>query len=79
MSVMASSKATAIRNGKKEKISINNIVLDDILEFNSGNQIATDSIILNGEVEVDESFITGESDTIFKKPRRYASFWKLYC
>lgn len=53
--------------GKHEEISINNIVLDDILEFNSGNQIATDCIIQSGEVEVDESFITGESDTISKK------------
>lgn len=67
LSVMASSKATVIRDGKKQEISINSIVLDDILEFNSGNQIATDSMIFDGEVEVDESFITGESDTIFKK------------
>ena len=68
LSVMASSKANVIRNGKSENISINNIVLDDILVFNTGNQVATDSIIMEGEVEVDESFITGESDTIFKKP-----------
>lgn len=68
LSVMASSKANVIRNGKNENISINNIVLDDILVFNTGNQVATDSIIQDGEVEVDESFITGESDTIFKKP-----------
>ena len=67
LSVIASSKATVIRDGKKQEISINSIVLDDILEFNSGNQIATDSMIFDGEVEVDESFITGESDTIFKK------------
>ena len=67
LSVMASSKANVIRNGKSENISINNIVLDDILVFNTGNQVATDSIIMEGEVEVDESFITGESDTIFKK------------
>ena len=67
LSVMASSKANVIRNGKKEQISINSIVLDDILEFTSGNQVVTDSIIQTGEVEVDESFITGESDTVFKQ------------
>ena len=33
----------------------------------TGNQIVTDSIILEGEVEVNESFITGESDVIYKK------------
>lgn len=67
LSVIASSKVTAIRNGIKTQISINNIVLDDILEFSTGNQIATDSIIQFGEVEVDESFITGEADTLYKK------------
>ena len=67
LSVMASSKANVIRNGKKEEISINSIVLDDILEFTTGNQVVTDSIIQTGEVEVDESFITGESDTVFKQ------------
>lgn len=68
LSVMAASKVNAIRNGKHEEISINDIVLDDILEFNTGNQIPVDCIISDGEIEVNESFITGESDTIFKKP-----------
>ncbi len=67
LSVMASSKAMVIRNGKKEQITINDIVLNDIIEFSAGNQVATDSIIQNGEVEVDESFITGEADSIYKK------------
>lgn len=33
----------------------------------TGNQIVADSIILEGEVEVNESFITGESDVIYKR------------
>lgn len=67
LSIMASSKATVIRNSKKEKISINSIVLDDIIEYNSGSQVSVDSIIKDGEVEVNESFITGEPDAITKK------------
>ena len=67
LAVLASRKAKVIRNGKKEEISIYEIVKDDIVEFASGDQVATDSIIKEGTVEVDESFITGESDTIFKK------------
>ena len=66
LSVLASSKAKVIRDGQKQEISINEIVLDDILEFNTGDQIATDSIILNGEVGVNESFLTGEPDSIQK-------------
>lgn len=66
LAVLASSKAKVIRNSKEEEISINDIVLDDIITFNTGNQIATDSIIQDGKVLVNESFITGEPDSIEK-------------
>ncbi len=66
LSFLASHKSTVIRNGKKQEIPINSIVLDDIIEFKAGNQIVTDSVILDGSVEVNESFITGEPDTIYK-------------
>ena len=67
LSITSSSKSTVIRDGKEEKISIYDIVLDDIIIFEPGNQIPTDSILLEGEIEVNESFITGESDSIYKK------------
>ncbi len=67
LSVMATSKVKVIRDGKKSEISINDLVLDDLIELNTGNQVATDSIILKGEVQVNESFLTGEPDTIIKK------------
>ncbi len=66
LSVLASTKATVIREGVEEKIEIEEIVLDDIIKLTVGNQVTTDCIILEGEVEVDESFITGESNTIEK-------------
>ena len=68
LSLIASTRVKAIRKGKLEEIHINQIVLDDILMFKIGNQIVTDCIILDGEVEVNESFITGESDPVIKKP-----------
>ena len=67
LSVMASSKVKVIRDGKKSEISINDLVLDDVIELNTGNQVATDSVILEDEVQVNESFITGEPDTVIKK------------
>lgn len=68
LALISSTKVTAIRNGIKEKIDIEEIVLDDILQFETGNQIVTDCKILQGEIEVNESFITGEADAILKKP-----------
>ena len=67
LSVMASSKARVIRDGKKQEILINDLVLDDIIEFHTGSQVATDSIVIEGTVQVNESFITGEPDSIEKK------------
>ena len=67
LSVLAQAKVNCIRDGKINKIGINEIVLDDLLVLEAGNQIVTDSVILEGEVEVNESFITGESDIIYKK------------
>lgn len=67
LSLIASTKITSIRNGKQEKIDVGEIVLDDILQFKTGNQIVTDCILLQGEVEVNESFITGEADSVVKK------------
>ena len=66
LSVMSSSKANVLRNGKKESIIINEIVLDDILILSPGNQITTDCIIVDGTVEVNESAITGEPNSITK-------------
>ena len=67
LSVLAQSKATVIRNGKKQEIDIHQIVLDDILEFHTGNQVVTDSIVQSGEVLVNESYITGEPNSITKR------------
>lgn len=67
LSVIASKKITAIRNGKDKQIYLDEIVLDDIIKLKIGNQIVTDAIIKQGTVLVDESFITGESEYIEKK------------
>ena len=67
LSVLAQSKAKVIRNSKERIISVYDLVLDDIIEFNTGNQVATDSIIQSGEVLVNESYITGEPNSITKK------------
>ncbi len=67
LNVIASKKILVLRNGQEQLISIYDLVLDDIVKYKLGSQIVTDSIILKGNVEVDESFITGESNHIIKK------------
>ncbi len=67
LSVISESKITTIREGKKEELALNELVLDDVTILNVGHQIVADSIIMDGEVEVNEAFITGEPDAILKK------------
>ena len=66
LSVLAASKVTTIRNGKEHSLGIEEIVLDDVVKLSLGEQVVTDSVILNGSVEVNESFLTGEVDPILK-------------
>ncbi len=67
LSIITSLKSNVIRDNKIVNISNEDIVLDDIIILKSGNQIVTDCIILEGSVEVNESFITGESDLMCYK------------
>lgn len=68
LSLISSTKVHCVRNGKRQNIGINEVVLDDIVFFETGNQVITDCILLDGEIEVNESFITGEADPIIKRP-----------
>ena len=66
LSILTSAKCKIIRNGKENEIGINEIVLDDIVILSQGDQIPSDAFVLDGEIEVNESLLTGESDTILK-------------
>ncbi|NFN93292.1 HAD family hydrolase [Clostridium botulinum] len=68
LSVLTVSKTNVIRSGKEIKINVDEIVLDDITILNMGNQICSDSAVISGKIEVNESLLTGESDTIVKMP-----------
>lgn len=67
LSVLKVSKANVIRDGKEKEINIDEIVIDDLIVLDSGKQICADSVVMSGEVEVNESLLTGESDTILKQ------------
>ena len=56
-----------IRNGKKFQIASEKLVRDDIVIFSAGNQICADAQVVAGELRVNESLLTGESDEIIKK------------
>lgn len=68
LTVLNAPKVRAVRNGKTKMVSSEDLVLDDIVIFTAGNQICADAVVAEGEVSVNESLLTGESDEITKKP-----------
>lgn len=67
LSLVSEPTAQVVRDGAEQTIKTKDIVLDDILLYVAGKQICTDSVVIIGEVEVDESMLTGESDPVKKK------------
>ena len=67
LKLIAAPKAHVLRGGAKRDLPVGDLVLDDIMVLSSGNQICADCVVVEGECEVNEALITGESDLIAKK------------
>lgn len=67
MTMLNAPKTTVIRDGKRIVIDTSCLVKGDICLFSAGNQIGADARIVSGEIRVNESLVTGESDEIQKK------------
>ena len=68
LSIMGSATSKVVRDGEIVEIPSSEIVLDDILLLELGNQVPADCILAEGSVEVNESLLTGESVPIKKMP-----------
>lgn len=67
LSLTNSNFTKVIRDGEEQEIYKTEVVLDDLLVLNPGMQIACDSIVVDGNVEVNESLLTGESQPVKKE------------
>jgi cation-transporting ATPase E len=67
IALLSRPKATVIREGVEISVDPSEIVLGDLLRVRSGDQIVVDGVVVcNGRMDVDESLLTGESDTVPK-------------
>ena len=67
LSVLVSSSVKAMRGGQKTEIPVNEIVVDDVLCLEAGQQIPADCVLAEGVVECNESLLTGESVPVKKE------------
>lgn len=70
LTILTEPKITLIRDGKECEVSAEEVVLYDVMLLRAGNQIIADGMVLYTDgLEVDESLVTGEADTILKNER----------
>lgn len=67
LNVINAVEVIALRNSEEVKVPIEKLVKDDIVVLKTGDQIPADARVISGEVHVNESLLTGESDEILKK------------
>lgn len=65
--IVTSTKSRVIRDGEIQSVEAEEIVLDDVVAISAGDQATADLIVLSGEVDVDESMLTGEADHVKKR------------
>ena len=66
LSLLGKSKYKVNRDDQTIEIDPEDIVLGEYLHLNLGDQVPVDAEVLEGNIEVDESLLTGESDSVFK-------------
>ncbi|MDQ4131926.1 MAG: cation-translocating P-type ATPase [Actinomycetota bacterium] len=65
--VLSAPRACVLREGGLREVALDQIVLDDVVEVGSGDQIPVDGTVLQSQgLEVDESLLTGESEPVGK-------------
>lgn len=67
LTMLNAPRASVVRDGKRTVINGEDLVVDDIVIFKAGDQVCADAEVSAGEVQVNESLLTGEADEITKR------------
>ncbi|REK16492.1 MAG: HAD family hydrolase [Actinobacteria bacterium] len=68
LEVVAAPRVRLVRSGRVTEQSIENVVVDDLIDLRPGEQLVVDGIVTESSgLEIDESLITGEADPVRKQ------------
>ncbi|MDE6398882.1 MAG: HAD-IC family P-type ATPase, partial [Clostridiales bacterium] len=67
LNLITAPTAVVIRDGEKRAVPISDVVLDDVIYLEMGKQIPADAVVIKGDLEVNESMLTGESVPMRKR------------
>lgn len=68
IALLTRAKATVIRDGQPREVDPEELVLGDLVAVGMGDQVLLDGELTSGELEADESLLTGEADLVKKTP-----------
>jgi cation-transporting P-type ATPase E len=68
LAVLSEPRVRVVRDGAVTEVAVDDVVLDDLIELRTGDQIPADGIVhATTALQVDESLLTGESDPVDKE------------
>ena len=67
LTLLAQPTVTVLQNGTEKEIRPEEIRRGDILVLTAGNAVCTDCIVQEGQLEVNESILTGEAEPVIKR------------
>jgi cation-transporting ATPase E len=69
LSLISEAKARVVRDGEEVEVPLGQVVLDDLVELRTGEQVVADGVVIEAQgLEIDESLLTGESVPVIKRP-----------
>ncbi|MEX2625266.1 MAG: HAD-IC family P-type ATPase, partial [Ilumatobacteraceae bacterium] len=69
LEVLNAPQTRVLRDGAVDDVAVDEVVQDDVVDLGPGDQLVVDAEVLSAEgLELDESLLTGESDTVVKAP-----------
>lgn len=68
IALVSAQKAVVMRDGARQEVPSDQLVLDDIVLLGPGSQLCADAVVREGHVQVNEALLTGEADLIGKGP-----------
>lgn len=66
LTLVTERKVKVLRDGVWQQVRSAQLVQDDIVEFAAGDQICADGVLVEGNLYVNESLLTGEADAVEK-------------
>ena len=69
LKLISEQQPTVIRDGKTIQIAPEDLVEGDLMVLSLGDQIIVDAEVIEGTIEVNESYVTGEQDNVEKSAK----------